>query len=208
MIFSKVCVAIAILIICIQGASAQGTLDYPEGNSGTLPYGESFSGNQLSPMYQYRQYYTPFGSVTTPLGVPGFSQPVPFGYGRGYYTIATPKATYHFWRAPSGYYYPFYHGTFFPYGYGANMYNQGTLQPSKPSLDVVIEDMSKFLQQAKTEGKLKDTDYAQLNKRLNDLISKTKSVRFNEGGTLSAGSEDDLRADFDHLSKEISFRLH
>ncbi len=160
---------------------------------------------------QYRYYPTPFGRVTTttPFGAPGFSNPVPFGYGPGYYTFTSPQATYHFWRAPSGYYYPWYnyHGVVVPYGYGATSFNQGAIQPTKPSVTVVYQDLNKFLQQAKTEGKLKENDFAQLNKRLNDLISKTNSVRFQEGGTLSETSEDDLRADFDQLSREVSFRL-
>lgn len=187
--------------------SGQGQIypDYSKGGYNRSDHGQIYPdySKPNKPYYGYQRYNN------TPYGFAGFGRPVPFGYGRDYYTVTSPTATYRFWKAPSGYYYPWYNyqGVTPQFGFGAFSFNQGSLEAPKPAISVVYQDLGKFLQQAKSEGKLNETDYAQLNRRLNDLISKTNSVRFQEGGTLSDGSEEDLRADFDKLSQEVSFRL-
>lgn len=192
------------LIICICYSTFAQTDDngpgigtkYPrQGNLGPSFYnsGKTFYG---------RQWATPFGTV---------SAPTPFGYGQNYYTVATPTANYKFWRSPSGYYYPWYHypvGFVPPYGWAVPIYiNQGNAQPQRPSLTQVIDDMGNFLKQSNTEGKFQANDYQQLNKRFNDLKSKVNYLKFQEGGTLSESTEEDLRTDLENFSKEASFRL-
>lgn len=168
---------------------------YP--NKGNL--GPSFYGGST---FYGRQYVTPFGTI---------SAPTPFGYGQNYYTVNTPRANYRFWRSPSGYYYPWYHyptGFVPPYGWAVPIYiYQGNMQPQKPPISQVFTDMKTFLQQSQKEGKLQASDYAQLNKRLNDLQSKADYLKFQEGGSISDSTDEDIRTDLENFSKEASFRL-
>lgn len=172
-----------------------GTTYPAQGNLGPSFYrsGSTFYG---------RQWATPFGTV---------SAPTPFGYGQNYYTVDTPNATYRFWRAPSGYYYPWFHypvGFVPPYGWAVPIYiNQGNVQPQRPSMTQVFDDLSNFLTQSLKEGKLPENYYAQLTKRLNDLKRKASLLKFQEGGTLSDSTEEDLRTELDNFSKDVSYRL-
>lgn len=190
--------------------------DYSQGGYNQSAHGQQYPDysqrNNYRPYYGQQRYYNaPFGApgYGTPYGAAGFTAPVPLNYGNGYYIMRSPTATYQFWKAPSGYYYPWYNyrGSDPLYGYGvATSYNQGNLQAQQPQLSVVYQDLSKFLLQAKTEGKLSDNEYSQLNRRLNDLIGKTNSMLIHEG-TLTDTEEEDLRSEFDKLSQEVSVRL-
>ncbi len=195
---------LVLVIACFAGVSVEAQSDdngppigttYP--NRGNL--GPSFFGGSS---FYGRQYVTPFGTISTP---------TPFGYGQNYYTVTTPGAIYRFWRSPSGYYYPWYHyppGFVPPYGWAVPIYiNQGNAQPQRPTLSQVFDDMGNFLKQSKAEGKLQPNDYAQLSKRFADLKSKADYLKFQEGGTLSDSTDEDLRTDLENFSKEAAFRL-
>lgn len=199
-----------ILWVILALVSCTGNFALGQTDDNGPPIGTTYPGpGNLGPSFYSsgktfygRQWATPFGTV---------SAPTPFGYGQNYYTVATPTATYRYWRSPSGYYYPWYHypvGFVPPYGWAVPIYiYQGNVQPQRPSLTQVFNDMGSFLKQSQSEGKLQANDFAQLTKRLNDLKSKTDYLKFQEGGTLSDSTEDDLRTDLENFSKEASFRL-
>lgn len=143
-------------------------------------------------------------------GCPAYPLPTPVG--GGYFQFGSLGARCGYWRAPSGYYYPWC-----PQIYSSSVvYNgpspiftvqQGVSAPSRPPLSSVFSDMRQFLEDCQTKNKLSANDYQHLMQRLNDLMSKQADASARCGGTLDPLDEESIRRDLDLLSGEISRAL-
>jgi len=179
----------------VPGAVYQGSpaLGYPQ------PY---FLRNQPGAGFYNANPYYPAYPV---YGGPVFGAPVPIGGGA--FNISRGGVQYNFWRAPSGYYYPWFR----PAGYGylnqVIVVQQGVSQPAQPPLSTVFSDLRKFIDESKANGKLADADYEHLSRRLSDLSGKEGSLINSGGGTLDPDAEADLRRDLDQLGAEVSQRV-
>lgn len=125
-----------------------------------------------------------------------------------YYGMNVGGAPYQFWRAPSGFYYPWVGG------YAYNSYpiyaispDNNTPRQTLPPVSTVISDLDKYLDSAKKNDKITSGDYQSLRQRASDLLSKEKSLAYEEGGTINPDQEDEIRQDVDELSAEVAHRV-
>jgi len=79
--------------------------------------------------------------------------------------------------------------------------------PIEPPLKEVIGDTKKNLEKGRSKRQLDGSDYAHLNRRLNDLKEKSRSLEMAAGGTLDAGVEEDLRKDIRQVQSEADRRM-
>lgn len=156
----------------------------------TYPYG---GGPRYLPVYP--TYGGGYSFSGAPVALPG-----------DYFGINSGGRQYRYWRAPSGYYYPWVAGG---YGYAPPViiYQQGAPEPAKPSLSTVFQDMQTMLDNAVTKGKLQRPDYEHLNRRLNDLKRMQQSALIQGQGTVDSAQDAELRQQLNLLGVEISRRL-
>jgi hypothetical protein len=172
------------------------------------PFGSPYpyTNNPSVPNPYYRSpysygYRTPYGYGVNPVNA---FQP----YGSDYYGLAFGGRDLRFWRASSGYYYPWVPG--FGYTtYPIFMVPQGQSNPAAalPPISVLVNDLGDYLDKAKEKGKVSDNDFLSLKRRANDLLSKEKSLAYEAGGSLDADQEADIRRDVDELSGEVARRV-
>jgi hypothetical protein len=141
-------------------------------------------------------------------GIPTYNYygaPVPVA--GGYFSFRGGGGAFNFWRAPSGYYYPWYAGGV--YQPQILVYQSGASNPSpaQPPVTTVIGDMRNFLDDSKAKGKLSEPDYQHLARRLNDIQGKYYSDKIAAGGTLDDGQEADVRKSIDMVGEELTHRL-
>lgn len=184
---------------------------------GSYPYGNPYAGSPYgsNPLfnpaggYGYNPWVNRFGSPYAYNGVPINSFGAPVSIGNGFFGLSTNGRNLNFWKAPSGYYYPW------TYGYGTSytapivIINSGstTPQPAQPPLSTIFSDTLKYLDEQKAAGKISEVDFTHLKQRCLDLLSKERSLRNAAGGTLDASQEASIRADVDSLGGEIAQRV-
>jgi hypothetical protein len=78
---------------------------------------------------------------------------------------------------------------------------------TRPPISTVIGDLDNYLDTAKANGKINAADYQHLHLRASDLLSKEKSLTYEEGGVLDPDSEADIRKDVEGLSAEVAHRV-
>lgn len=145
--------------------------------------------------YGYGSYGLPIFTTPiyqAPLAVPGIS---------GYFRIGSTAINY--WRAPSGYYYP--------WGCGINcaqtpiyIVERGVSTPQLPPISSLLSDMEKYLDESRKSDKLSQTDYQRLFRRLQDIRGKYDHERAASGGALDNADEEYTRKSVDLLAGEIS----
>lgn len=167
----------------------------PFGAPGSVYPGTYYLRNQPGFYYPNPAYpvYPTFG---IPQAVPG-----------GLFTMNAGGHQYVFWKAPSGYYYPWARRSYYGVAAPIIIFNQGVSTPSQPPLSTVLEDLGKFLEESNANNKLSQADYQHLARRLKDLVGKERSLRISYGGTLDADTEADLRKDVEMLGEEMSRRV-
>jgi hypothetical protein len=133
----------------------------------------------------------------------GLPQPVPGGL----YGMTLGGQRYIFWKAPSGYYYPWAHRTYYGVIPPIVIINESTTTSAQPPLSTVFEDLNRFIEDSHEKNKLSQPDYEHLSRRLKDLKGKERSARINLDGQLDAGTEADIRKDLDALGEEVSRRV-
>jgi hypothetical protein len=114
-----------------------------------------------------------------------------------------------FWRAPSGYCYPW-----MPVAGVLPVYNQvlyygtGSSEPQakQPSIATQLNDTFKFLDDMKADKTISEADYKSLRQRTTDIQRKEKSYRISQGGELDAGLEAEIRQNLEALGREIGSR--
>jgi hypothetical protein len=148
----------------------------------------------------YRPGYNPNFFVGPPAAVAG-----------GYFSFRGGGNSFNFWKAPSGYYYPWCrgYGVTYPYGQQILVFQTGASNPTpaQPPLTTVMTDMRNFLDDSKAKEKLSEADYQHLSRRLNDIQGKYYSTKISSGGTLDEGQEADVRKEVDLVGEELTRRL-
>ncbi len=153
-----------------------------------------------APVYpQYPGAYAPPGMV--------YSSPVPMGGGT--FSVTRGNTRFNFWKAPSGYYYPWCAQ---PYAYGLGYaptviyMQQGQQAPAaaQPPVATMIGDMKKYLVEAKEKGQLSEPDYRHLSLRLGDISKLEEDSLSNSGGSPSPEDDQDIRSKLNELGLEIS----
>jgi hypothetical protein len=193
---------------------------------GFSPYGGSPYGNPYGNPYA-NPYSNPYANPYTnpyanPYGHP-YASPY-FGYGNGLqgtysrggygipqliggntYSFNVAGAPLNFWRAPSGYYYPWMGGYNYTQ-YPIFVYNgqQNGASQALPPLSTIFSDLNDYLDKAKKEGKVGETEYEHLKRRASDLLSKENSLAYESGGTIDPSQEAEIRRDVEGLSAEVA----
>ena len=146
------------------------------------------------------------GMYTRP-GSPAY-YPAPVPINGGLYSIQSGGTSYNLWKSPSGYYYPWYQGAY-AYNPPIIMYQQGSTQSAAalPPISTMCQDMRKFMDEAKANGTLSQDDFQHLSRRLGDIQGKASDLRIAGGGTLDDGTDQQIRADLDQVSSELTHRL-
>jgi hypothetical protein len=124
--------------------------------------------------------------------------------GNGFYSIKYGGTLMRFWRAPSGYYYPWASGG---YSYGYNypiVYQSGQAVQASPSVTTVFNDMQNYLDESKAKDRLSENDYDHLDRRLHDLIGKSEEIN---GEGNSPDQDPDLQQDVKDLGLDIAHRI-
>lgn len=147
-------------------------------------------------------YYTgsPYGSYYPALGAP---VPVNGGYFR--FNVGGFSGSY--WKAPSGYYYPFGAGAVYATPPPVIVVQQGASQVVQPQVTDMLKDMYAFVEDQNTKKKYKTDDYQHLARRIRDLQNLESQMRNRNNGTLDPQDEEKLRKDCAMLSGDISRRV-
>ncbi len=179
---------------------------YHGGYANTNPYYQNYPvyGN-----YPYgNPYYSPYVGRYNINGVniPVFGAPQPLG--SNLYGVTYGGAPYQFWRAPSGFYYPW------AGGYNYNQYPILVMPPSSstpvqtlPPVTTVVSDLDSYLNRAKEEGKISNENYVNLRERAHNILNKAQDDAQANGGTIDPDQEADLRRDVENLSAEVAYRV-
>lgn len=195
---------LAASMIAVPAAQAQGVSLGATNRTSTTNYG--------APTY----FYPGFGYSSVPMN----TGPYYGGYGYGGYPapvygapVAVPglngyfrfgKTQLNYWRAPSGYYYPWAAGSAYVPQQPIYIIQQGQTQAQQPPLSSVFSDMESYLDDSQKKGKIGQVNYQRLFRRLQDVRGKYDHLRTAGGGVLDAGDEESIRRDISGLSGEIS----
>ncbi len=165
------------------------------------PYNTIYGGysNPYAPTYEGRYNY---GGVSMPVYGP------PQLISGNLYGINTGGTPAQFWRAPSGFYYPWVGGYNYR-NYPIYVVPPNNTAPSQtvPPVSTVISDLDNYLDKAKEKGKISAGDYQSLRLRASDLLSKEKALAYEEGGVIDSDSEAEIRRDVEGLSAEVVHRV-
>ncbi len=138
--------------------------------------------------------------------------PAPVSLGDSYYAFGGMNSRMGYWRAASGYYYPWCSPVYLPgvaYSSSAPIYmmDQGNLVPAKPSVATVISDMRQFIDDAKPKKQLDQSTYEYVFNTLNQISDRTDALSAKNSGTLDPSDETTLRRDLDLLGADIARSL-
>jgi hypothetical protein len=111
-----------------------------------------------------------------------------------------------YWRAPSGYYYPWGAGAYLAPA-PVIVVEQGVSQQAQPPVADMLRDMSSYIEDQNGKKKFKPEDYQHLSRRVKDLMSLDSTMRTRNGGTLDPSDEEKMRRDTAALSGDISRRV-
>jgi len=191
-------------------AMAQTRLNSVNGPGPTFAYpGMTYSSGQNTYYRGVTPYNTPYGYGYGGYGgYPGAVYGIPTVLNNGFYRFNMGPAALNMWRSPSGYYYPWGGG-----GYSTSttiLYApQATTAPQaqQPPIATMVRDMLSYIDESKEKKRLDDGDYNHLRQRIVDLQSKESLLMSNGNGSLDPQDEQQLRADLDSVSREITQRI-
>ncbi len=165
---------------------------YGYGYGGQYPYA-----NQSGYGYYGANAYAPaYPALGAPVALPGGN----FRFNVGGFSGA-------YWRAPSGYYYPWGAGAVYTTPPPIINVVQGSSQPTQPAVTDMLKDMSAYIEEQNTKKKFKSDDYQHLARRVRDLQQEEASFRSRNNGTLDPTDEENLRKNCAMLSGDISRRV-
>ncbi|MBU6453209.1 MAG: hypothetical protein KGS72_15605 [Cyanobacteria bacterium REEB67] len=189
----------------INPYSPTGWSPNPNNYAGTPYAGNGIYGGFNRTAYP-GSYYPGMGTGPVyPFGNPYIN---PVAAGNGFYNFVGGGVAANLWRAPSGYYYPWYRGG----GFNQIIYvdqsqSQAQTVAQQPPLSSQFSDMGQYLDDSKKNGKLADNDYKSLKMRLTDIHSKERSLRIAGGGQLSDEYEAEIRQNLNDFSREMVERI-
>jgi hypothetical protein len=169
----------------------------PQVNPYANPYANPYYRPGVRPFYGTPQYPV-YGAPV--YGAPAYGAPVPST--GGYFRFGNFGG---YWRAPSGYYYPWMVRP--GVAYGAQpivVVQQGATTASKPPISTMFSDIEKYLDESKEKSKVSVNDYTRLSRRLKDITRKYYSMHAAQGGSMNDSDDDNIRRDLDLLSAEIA----
>lgn len=139
--------------------------------------------------------------------------PAPVSLGGGYYQLGGLTSRLGYWRAPSGYYYPWCPTVYMPgltYSHGSPIYTitQGIPAPTQPPVGSILADMRQFIEDAKAKKQLDQTNYENVFHRLNDITARASELSAKNGGALNPTDESEIRKQIDLLSAELARSLN
>ena len=183
---------------------------YRPGSYNGYGYGNPYY--QTYPAYGNSPYYNPY--APTYLGrynIGGVIQPI-FGppqlLNGNLYGVNISGNPYTFWRAPSGFYYPW------SSGFGYSDYPILTMPPNgsnplqaQPTVETVISDLNSYLNKAKADGKISTDNYQFLQQKAQYLQKKAQSMAQSNEGVLDPDQEIELRKEIENLSSEVTYRV-
>lgn len=175
------------------GVPSQGSSPYygPYNQYGAYPYA-----NQ--PGYGY------YGANPVAPAYPAYGAPVPVNGGLFRFNVGGFSGSY--WKAPSGYYYPWGAGAYLAPA-PVIIVEQGVSQQAQPPVADMLRDMSSYIEDQNGKKKFKPEDYQHLSRRVKDLMSLDSTMRTRNGGTLDPSDEEKMRRDTAALSGDISRRV-
>jgi hypothetical protein len=207
---------------CNQAALAQGQRApdiqvQPYGNPYGNPYANPYGNPYVNPYatapngtfgingvnnYPYGGYYPGAIGQFSPYQWGGG---VPMNLGGAAFSARLGNTNINFWKAPSGYYYPWMGR---PMIYAPIVFvdpNAGSQAQAKlPPLTTQFSDTSKFLDDSFKDKKLTEGYYNSFKRRCADIKSKFNSYQVAQGGQLDSGIEGEIRTDLDNLNKEMA----
>ncbi len=208
-----------------QGQPVVGASPYIATPNGAVPWGYNPNIRQYgaNPYYNYNYNPYAYGNTGTVYGASPYSN----YYGRynlggvvapvygppqlipgGLYGINVGGAPAQFWRAPSGFYYPWAPGyAYTSYPIYVMPPNSNAPSQTLPPVSTVVSDLDSYLDKAKEKGKISSADYQSLRQRSNDLLSKEKSLAYEQGGVIDPDDEAGIRRDIEGLSAEVAHRV-
>lgn len=207
------------LMLCLApAANAQFKIQQSNQSGGGFGGGVPFGG-AVAPLPNSGPYYYPgFGYSSRPLPGAGYgglgygsvygmpiATPIPVGGAAGYFKFG--NAAIQYWKAPSGYYYPWGMGA----GYGVPnttyVIQQGVTQAEKPPLSALFTDMQKYMDDNKDRGRISDADFNHIFRRLQDIRGKYDHDRAAGNGTADASDEEYARRQLELLGSELSMKI-
>jgi hypothetical protein len=147
------------------------------------------------------------GAPVYPFGNPYIN---PIARGNGFYGFnGGGVSVNNMWRAPSGYYYPWYGvgGGFNQTVYVDTTGGQNQTVAKDPPLSSMFTDMGAYLDDSKKNNKVSENDYQSLKRRLTDIHSKERSLRIAGGGQIAEGDESEIRQNLNDFSREMVERI-
>lgn len=159
--------------------------------------------------------YTPAGGYLNPYGQPVTFAPLvpyvwggaaPVALGGAAFNCRIGNVNFRYWRAGSGFYYPYLNGANY---YAPILFTSSNTQPEAklPAPAIQLSDLNKFLDDSLKDKKLAEAHYKHLKQRTLDLQRKEKSLRIAQGGELDSESEAEIRRDMEGLTKEMTQRV-
>ena len=179
---------------------------YYGGNPNTNPYYQNYPVYRTYP--NGNPYYSPYLGRYNINGatIPVFGAPQPLG--SNLYGITYGGSPAQFWRAPSGFYYPW------AGGYSYNQYPILVMPPTGanpvrtlPPITTVVSDLDSYLNKAKETGKISKENYYNLQQRAHNILNKAQDDAQANGGTIDPDQEADLRKEVEDLSAEVAYRV-
>lgn len=133
----------------------------------------------------------------------------PVSLGGGYYQLGGLTERIGYWRAASGFYYPWFPAVYMPgvkYGPVGTVYSvqEGMFAPAHPSIGQMLADMREYIEIAKDKRLLDAAMYQNLYRRVNDLTALATALITKDGGALSPQHENELRKTLDLLGADLS----
>ena len=136
---------------------------------------------------------------------PALGTPVPVNGGLFRFNVGGFSGSY--WKAPSGYYYPWGAGAVYSSPPPVIVVQQGSSQAAQPSITDMLKDMYSYVEDQNSKKKYKTDDYQHLARRIRDLQNLESTMRTRNGGVLDQNDEEKLRKDCAMLSGDMSRRV-
>lgn len=207
-----------------SGSSSSSTF------GGTTLGGSSFSGSTVlgrpigTATSDSPRYYGPPGQVfyynnagagyyrANPLAPQYATFPAPISLGGNYFQLGGLTGRMGYWRASSGYYYPWCPPVYmttvtYPPAPAVYAITDGLLAPTQPPVGSIIADMRQFIDDAKNKKQLDQSNYESIFNRLNQITAQSSELAARNGGLLTVSDEREIRKQLDLLSADLARAL-